>query len=125
MTEADVEPIIQRAGEKFPGVTPRILSDNGPQLIARDFKEFIGMCGNTLDVGRRSTNRGPVCRTLQEGAFALGHRLGDGPGQTARGDKDMWAARDRKREAARERRKAQRHAAGQAAVEGQLAVCVT
>jgi transposase InsO family protein len=39
MTEADVEQIIQRAREKYPGVTPRIISDNGPQFIARDFKE--------------------------------------------------------------------------------------
>jgi transposase InsO family protein len=47
MTEADVEQIIQRAREKFPDVTPRIISDNGPQFIARDFKEFIRICGMT------------------------------------------------------------------------------
>jgi transposase InsO family protein len=47
MTEADVEQILQRAREKFPGVTPRIISDNGPQFIARDFKEFIRLCGMT------------------------------------------------------------------------------
>jgi putative transposase len=47
MTEADVEQIIQRARERFPGVTPRIISDNGPQFIARDFKEFIRICGMT------------------------------------------------------------------------------
>ena len=47
MTEADVEQIIQRAREKFPGATPRIISDNGPQFIARDFKEFIRLCGMT------------------------------------------------------------------------------
>jgi putative transposase len=47
MTEADVETIIQRAREKFPGVTPRIISDNGPQFIAKDFKEFIRICGMT------------------------------------------------------------------------------
>lgn len=47
MTEADVEQVIQRAREKFPGVTPRIISDNGPQFIARDFKEFIRLCGMT------------------------------------------------------------------------------
>ena len=47
MTEADVEQIIQRARERFPGVTPRIISDNGPQFIARDFKEFIRLCGMT------------------------------------------------------------------------------
>ena len=45
MTEADVEIIIQRAKEMFPGVTPRIISDNGPQFIAKDFKEFIRVVG--------------------------------------------------------------------------------
>ena len=47
MTEADVETIIQRARERFPGERPRIISDNGPQFIAKDFKEFIRICGMT------------------------------------------------------------------------------
>ena len=47
MTEADVELIVQKARERFPGVTPRIISDNGPQFIARDFKEFIRIAGMT------------------------------------------------------------------------------
>ena len=47
MTEVDVETIIQRAREKFPGATPRIISDNGPQFVAKDFKEFIRVCGMT------------------------------------------------------------------------------
>lgn len=47
MTEADVETILQRAAEKYPGETPRIISDNGPQFIARDFKEFIRVMGMT------------------------------------------------------------------------------
>ena len=47
MEEIDVETIIQRAREKFPGVTPRIISDNGPQFIAKDFKEFIRIAGMT------------------------------------------------------------------------------
>src|SRR5436309_4132587 len=47
MTEADVEQVVQRAREKFPGVTPRIITDNGPQFIAKDFKEFIRICGMT------------------------------------------------------------------------------
>ncbi|MCP4453916.1 MAG: transposase family protein, partial [Planctomycetes bacterium] len=38
MTEADVETILQRAREKFPQARPRIISDNGPQFVARDFK---------------------------------------------------------------------------------------
>jgi putative transposase len=41
MTEAQVEIILQGALEKFPQARPRIISDNGPQFIAKDFKEFI------------------------------------------------------------------------------------
>jgi putative transposase len=47
MTEADVEAILQRALEKHPSARPRIISDNGPQFIARDFKEFIRLAGLT------------------------------------------------------------------------------
>ena len=47
MTEREVELVIQRAREKFPEATPRIISDNGPQFIAKDFKEFIRLCGMT------------------------------------------------------------------------------
>ena len=47
MEESDVQTILQRAREAYPGVTPRIISDNGPQFLAKDFKEFIRMCGMT------------------------------------------------------------------------------
>jgi putative transposase len=47
MTESDVEIVIQRGREKFVEQKPRIISDNGPQFIARDFKEFIRICGMT------------------------------------------------------------------------------
>jgi putative transposase len=47
MTEADVETILPRARERYPDARPRIISDNGPQFIARDFKEFIRLCGMT------------------------------------------------------------------------------
>ena len=47
MTERDVETVVQRALEKVPGERPRIISDNGPQFIARDFKEFIRIVGIT------------------------------------------------------------------------------
>ena len=47
MTEADVEIIVQRAREKFPGESPRIISDNGPQFIARGFKEYVRISGMT------------------------------------------------------------------------------
>lgn len=47
MTEADVETIVQRAREAYPDAHPRIISDNGPQFIARDFKEFVRLAGMT------------------------------------------------------------------------------
>lgn len=47
MTEAAVELIIQRAREQYPGATPRIISDNGPQFIAKDFKQFVRLAGMT------------------------------------------------------------------------------
>ena len=47
MRKADIEIIIQRARERFPGITPRIISDNGPQCIAVEFKAFIRFCGMT------------------------------------------------------------------------------
>jgi putative transposase len=47
MTESEIEVILQRAKEKHPEATPRIISDNGPQFIAKDFKEFIRISGMT------------------------------------------------------------------------------
>ena len=47
MEESDIEIILQRAREAHPGVTPRIISDNGPQFLAKDFKEFIRIAGMT------------------------------------------------------------------------------
>lgn len=47
MTEREIEVIIQRGREKYPGVKPRIISDNGPQFIARDLKTFIRLTGMT------------------------------------------------------------------------------
>jgi len=47
MKESDVEIILQRAREKFPDAKPTIISDNGPQFIAKDFKEFIKISGMT------------------------------------------------------------------------------
>jgi transposase InsO family protein len=41
MTEADVEMIVQKARERFPEARPRIISDNGPQFVAKDFKTFV------------------------------------------------------------------------------------
>ena len=47
MTEAEIEIILEGAKEKHPEAKPRIISDNGPQFIARDFKEFIRISGMT------------------------------------------------------------------------------
>jgi putative transposase len=47
MREADIEVILERAKEKYPQAKPRIISDNGPQFIARGFKEFIRISGMT------------------------------------------------------------------------------
>ena len=148
MTEADVQTIIQRARELFPGATPRIISDNGPQFIARDFKEFIRVCGMTHvktspyypqsngKVERwHRTLKGDCIRTetplsLEDARRIVARYVGyyntvrlhsalgyvtpqaklDGR------EKEIFAARDRKLEQARERRKAKRHAARQPAL---------
>lgn len=47
MKESEIEIILQGAREKYPQAKPRIISDNGPQFLARDFKEFIRICGMT------------------------------------------------------------------------------
>jgi len=41
MTEADVEMVLLKAHEKYPDANPRVISDNGKQYIANDFKIFI------------------------------------------------------------------------------------
>ncbi len=47
MKTRDVTTILQRAHEKFPDAHPRLISDNGPQFIARDFRDFIRLSGMT------------------------------------------------------------------------------
>jgi putative transposase len=157
MTEADVEQIIQRARERFPGVTPRIISDNGPQFIARDFKEFIRECGMTH--ARTSPyypqSNGKIERwhrilkeecirpgtplTLEDARRIVGKfveyyntvRLHSALGYITPKDKlegrekEIFAARDRKLEQARQRRKTKRQEARQAELDGQPAVTTT
>jgi len=48
----DVEIVLQRAREKFPNENPRIISDNGSQFIAKDFKEFIRISGMVMPGSR-------------------------------------------------------------------------
>lgn len=47
MKELDIEAILQYAKEKYPDARPRIISDNGPQFIANDFKSFVRLSGMT------------------------------------------------------------------------------
>jgi putative transposase len=148
MTEAEVEIILQRAREAFPGVYPRIISDNGPQFIAKDFKEFIRVCGMThvrtspyypqsngkLERWHRSI-KGECIRPgtplSLDDARRLVHgyvthynevRLHSAIGYVAPKDKlegreeAIFAERDRKLEAARERRRAARQQAREKAI---------
>ena len=148
MTEADSETIIQRAREKYPGVTPRIISDNGPQFIARDVKAFIRLGGMThvktspaypqsngkIERWHR-TIKGDCIRTetplsLEDARRIVARyvehdntvRLPSALGYLTPKDKlegrakEIFAARDRQLEQARERRKAKRQAARAAAL---------
>ena len=141
-TEDDVETIIPRARERFPDARPRIISDNGPQFIAKDFKEFIRICGMThvrtspyypQSNGKMErwykTLKGECIRvktplSLEDArrivADFVAHynevRLHSAIGYVTPADKMagrepvIFAARDRKLDAARERRRAARAA---------------
>ncbi len=45
MKEQDVECVLERAKELNADARPRVISDNGPQFIAKDFKEYIRISG--------------------------------------------------------------------------------
>lgn len=45
MQQFDVQLTLQRALEKYPGYKPRIISDNGPQFISKDFAEYLKLVG--------------------------------------------------------------------------------
>jgi transposase InsO family protein len=47
MTEGEIELILQKAKEQFPNAAPRVITDNGPQFVANDFKQFIRLAGMT------------------------------------------------------------------------------
>lgn len=141
MTEGDVEIILQRAHEKYREAKPRIISDNGPQFIAKDFKEFIRICGMThvRTSPYYPQSNGKIERwhgTLKQECIRPGtplsleearrlivgyvehyntHRLHSAIGYVTPKDKlegrekEIFASRDRKLEAAREARKQRRH----------------
>ncbi|MGC8638662.1 MAG: transposase [Isosphaeraceae bacterium] len=47
MTERDVETVVQRVRERCPDARLRLISDNGPQFVSWEFKQFIRICGMT------------------------------------------------------------------------------
>jgi len=59
------EKSLERAKERYPGVKPRVISDNGPQFIAKDFKEFIRSSGMTH--ARTSHSPCPIAGRDQHG----------------------------------------------------------
>jgi transposase InsO family protein len=157
MKEEEIEQIVQRAREKFPGVTPRIISDNGPQFVAKDFKEFIRVCAMThvktspyypQSNGKierfHRTIKGDCIRTetplcLEDARRIVARyvehyntvRLHSAIGyitpqaKLEGREKAIFGDRDRKLEAARERRKQQRQAQRQATLAGQPEISTT
>jgi len=151
MKEADIETILQRAKEKHPLARPRVISDNGPQFVARDFKEFIRLSGMThvrtspyypqsngkLERWHQSLKREsirPRCPlSLADARDIAGQyvehyntrRLHSAIGYVTPADKmagrepEIFAARDRKLEAARQQRQGKRQAARAALVPAQ------
>ncbi len=45
MQEHDVQLTVQRALEKYPGIKPRLITDNGSQFISKDFTEYMRQVG--------------------------------------------------------------------------------
>lgn len=54
----DAEIVLQEPREGYPDQKPRVISDNDPQLLAKDFKEFIRICEmNHVRIGPDEGNR--------------------------------------------------------------------
>jgi putative transposase len=47
MEALDIEILLERARMKFPGVNPALITDNGPQFIANEFKGYLNFVGIT------------------------------------------------------------------------------
>lgn len=140
MKEADAELVLQRAREKFPQARPQIISDNGPQFVAKDFKEFLRLWQTThvLTSPHYPQSNGKLERyhrtlkeqairpktplTLEDARRIVGEfvehyntvRLHSALGYVTPKDRldgrhqEIYAARDRKLEAAREARRQRR-----------------
>ncbi len=140
MKEADAELVLQRAREKHPQARPQIISDNGPQFVAKDFKEFLRLwqTSHVLTSPYYPQSNGKLeryHRTLKEQAIRpktpltledarrvvsefVEHyntvRLHSALGYVTPKDRlegrhtEIYAARDRKLEAARETRRQRR-----------------
>jgi len=151
MKEWEIEVILERAKEKHPEARPRIISDNGPQFAARDFKEFIRISGMTHvrtspyypqsngkierwhQSLKRECLRPRTPLSLKDARRMVGEyvehynrvRLHSAIGYVTPTDmllgreKEIFQARDRKLEAAREERKQRRRAVGKLCVKGE------
>lgn len=140
MKEADAELVLQRAREKHPQARPRIISDNGPQFVAKDFKEYLRQWQTThvLTSPHYPQSNGKLERyhrtlkeqairpktplTLEDARRVVGEfvahyntvRLHSALGYVTPQDRlegrhlEIYAARDRKLEAAREQRRQRR-----------------
>ena len=140
MKEADAELVLQRAREKHPQARPQIISDNGPQFVAKDFKEFLRLWQTThvLTSPHYPQSNGKLERyhrtlkeqairpktplTLEDARRVVGEfvehyntvRLHSALGYVTPKDRlenrhrGIYAARDRKLEAAREQRRQRR-----------------
>jgi putative transposase len=140
MKEADAELVLQRAREKHPQARPQIISDNGPQFVAKDFKEFLRLWQTThvLTSPHYPQSNGKLERyhrtlkeqairpktplTLEDARRVVGEfvehyntvRLHSALGYVAPQDRlegrhqEIYAARDRKLAAAREKRRQRR-----------------
>ena len=140
MKEADAELVLQRAREKFPQARPRIISDNGPQFVAKDFKEYLRLwqTAHVLTSPHYPQSNGKLERyhrtlkeqairpktplTLEDARRVVGDfvehyntvRLHSALGYVTPKDRlegrheEIYAARDQKLEAARERRRQKR-----------------
>ena len=150
MTEPEVELVLQKAKEKYPQAKPRLISDNGPQFVAREFKQFVRISG--MDHVRTSPyypqSNGKIERwhgslkaeavrpktplSLEDARRVVGdfveeyntRRLHGAIGYVTPHDRlegrhtQIWEERDRKLEAARARRAAQREQARSATEPG-------